>query len=435
MQRHATRNAAFTGVPESRLVFARSDDAGIVYLEDGSAQQFKDRRAAGESFQCLVPECGSPTLTVVARSDRRDGFAHLAGGGHGGVGVAHLQSQLLLQRWLNGRYPTLQVQLEMTTEDGSRRADVMAVSPKTGARIAFEVQYAGMTSAEWEERHLSYRSQGIVDIWLWGYGGEHARPDPSDPERIRGSQTLSTVSAHGSTILFIDPEWESVGYTSGEPYPFELPGVRQLTSHGSGRLHSEPLDSFRLNADRQLVSDQLEVFLAAPLKVRSFIDARRREWEREREEARLREEQRLAAKESFLERVDRRAAATEEAWRASEACGRLTGTFGFIPAVLNVAPKSGNTVIRLPVAPVVWQSDFYLRHIHGRPAGSRISIRTMTSELERMDRDVRFAEEAVRGWLAVLDRAGFVDRVASEYRRDRWPKYVVARSIPTARPD
>lgn len=309
----------------------------------------------------------------------------------------------------------------------------MAVSPRTGTRIAFEVQYAGMTPGEWEERHLSYQGQGIVDIWLWGYGGDHARPDPSDPERIRGSRTLSAVTAHGSTILFIDPEWECIGYASGEPYPFQLPGVYQLTSDGSGRLHSEPLEAFRLNAKRQLVSDQLESILAAPEKIRTFIHAQERQRQSEREEARVKEQERLAAKESFLKRVDRKAAVAEAAWRASEACGRLTARFGSIPAVLNVPPKSGNTVVRLPVPPVVWQSDFYLRHMHRRPAGSRISIRTMASELERMDGDVRFAEEAVRGWLAVLERAGFVDRVPSEYRRDRWPKYVVARSIPTAR--
>jgi hypothetical protein len=369
-------------------------------------------------------------LTVVARSGRRDGFAHLSGGGHGGVGVAHLQSQLLLKQWLNRRYPSLQVQLEMTTEDGSRRADVMAVSPKTGARIAFEVQYAGMTPAEWEERHLSYQRQGIADIWLWGYGGEHARPDPSDPERIRGSHTLSTVTAHGSTILFIDPEWECLGYASGEPYPVQLPGMRQLTTNGYGLIHSEPLDSFRLSAERQFVSDKLEALLAAPLKIQDLIEARRQQREREREEARVKERERLAAKETFLERADSKAAAAEASWRASQACARIIEQFGNIPEVLNVCPQSGNTVIRLPVPPVVWQSDFYLRHIHGRAVGSRISIRTMTSELERMDSDVRFPEEAIRSWLTVLDEAGIVDRVPSEYRRDRWPKYTVARSIP-----
>jgi hypothetical protein len=435
VQRHPTRNAPFNGVPESRLVFARSSDDTIAYLEDGSAQHFKDRRAAGESFSCLVPNCDSPMLTVVARSERRDGFAHLSSGGHGGVGVAHLQSQLLLQRWLTTRYPSLQVELEMTTEDGSRRADVMAISPVTGARIAFEVQYAGMTADEWTERHLSYQSQDIVDIWLWGYGGEHARPEPTDTQSIRGSQTLATVAAHGSTILFIDPEWEYIGYASREPYPFHLPGVRALSTNGYGRLHSEPLDSFRLNADRQFVSSELEILLVAPAKIGALLEAREREQERERAEKRARDQERQEAKEAFLQRVDQKAAVAERAWGTSPACARLTARFGTIPEVLNHVPAAGDTVIRLPVPPVVWQSDFYLRHIHGRANGSRVSIRTMTSELEQMDRDVRFPEEAVRSWLSVLHEAGILDKVPSPYRRDRWPKYVVARSIAPSQPE
>lgn len=429
--RHATQNAAFTGQPEVRQVFARNSSGAIEYMQDGNAQAFKDRRAAGETFSCLVPGCGSPLLTVVDRKTRRDGFAHHSGGGHPGVGLAHLQSQLLVQRWVRTRYPALQVELEMTTEDGSRRADVMAISPTSGARIAFEIQYAGMTTQEWEARHLSYRQQGIVDIWLWGYGGDHARPSPSGSNHINGSATLRAVTAHGSTILFIDPEWEQIGYASHLPEPFAAPDVRTLSPDGYGQLHAEPMDAFRLNADRQLTSTKLEELVRGEDLIRVALKEREREWAREHAAEQARQERKEQAKARFFERVGTKASESERRWIGSADHQKMLALFGVIPRVLRHEPVSGNTPIRLPIAPMVWQGRLYLRHIHQQPVGRRLSIRRMSSELQDMDPDVRFAEEAVRSWLGALETRGVVARVPTTHRYDRWPKFTVAAALTT----
>ncbi|MGV9195097.1 competence protein CoiA family protein [Microbacterium sp. MC2] len=429
--RHATQNAAFTGQPEVRQVFARTSSGAIEYMPDGNAQAFKDRRAAGETFSCLVPGCDCPVLTVVDRKSRRDGFAHHSGGGHPGMGLAHLQAQLLVQRWVRTRYPSLQVELEMTTEDRSRRADVMVISPASGARIAFEIQYAGMTPEEWETRHLSYQQQGIVDIWLWGYGGEHARPTTSGSNRINGSTTLRAVTAHGSTILFIDPEWEHIGYVSHLPEPFAAPDVRALCPDGYGQFHTEPMDAFRLNADRQLTSTNLEELVRGAELIRIAREKQEREWARARATEQAQKAQKEQAKTRFLERVGAKAADSERRWTGSSDHREILALFGIVPQVLQHEPVSGNTPIRLPVAPMVWQGRLYLRHIHKQPVGRRLSIRRMSSELEHMDPDIRFAEEAVRSWLGALETRGVVARVPTTHRYDRWPKFTVAAALTT----
>jgi hypothetical protein len=50
----------------------------------------------------------------------------------------------------------------------------------------------------------------------------------------------------------------------------------------------------------------------------------------------------------------------------------------------------------------------------------------MTSALEQMDHDVRFPEEAVRSWLGALEAQGIVKRAPSQFRRDQWPKFIIA---------
>lgn len=429
--RHPTMNAAFTGVPEVRQLFARNGEGEVEYLEDRAAPEFKERRAAGEVFSCVVPTCSEPLLTVVDRKERRHGFAHLSGGGHPGMGLAHLQSQLLIQRWVWETYPGLHVELEMATEDGSRRADVMVTSPVSGQQIAFEVQYASMTPEDWTMRHQSYQEQGIVDIWLWGYGGAHVRPDTSSPGRVNGSPTLATACQAGVPQLLIDPDREALGYASREPRRYMLPTVRVLSPDGAGEVHAEPLRAFRLNSQRKLTSDGLEALHAASAQVRAY-EARLAEEERHRQAAEdAAEAQRARNVEQFFTRVDAKAANAERKWVGSAEHKRILAMFSVVPAVLSHQPVSGNTPIRLPIPPPVWQSHLYLRHIHGLASGRWISVRRMSEELAGMDPDIRFAEEAVRSWLGALAERGVVRKAPSQYSYDRWPKFFAGEPLAT----
>ncbi|PZU36511.1 MAG: hypothetical protein DI573_13490 [Microbacterium sp.] len=408
---------AFSGSPERRIVFAVGSGGEVEYMPDGAAPAFKERRGAGETFSCIVPDCESPMLKIVDRGEHRHGFSHVSGGGHDGMGVDHLQSQLLLQRWLRARYPSLEVDLERTTADGRRRADVLATSRATGAQIAFEVQYAGMTAAEWQARHDSYRDMGIVDVWLWGYGGAHFHPRSDSTSWISFGSTLSTVAHAGLPILFIDPAAEHIGYVTRDGAPYRLLGIQVLSDHG-GQLQSEPLTDFWIDAHRRFLTDRLADLLTAPARVEEILAA-------EKHEADERERRRQEGYEAFYARVRTKAEALARRWPGTPEHRRILELFGDVPAFLKHEPTSGNTTIHLPVPPVVWQGKFFLKYIHGRRDGWRVSIRGMTDELNAMDRDVRFPEEAVRSWLGALEEHGHVARLESTYRYDKWPKYEV----------
>lgn len=155
---------------ETRLVYARYRDRPHdppFYLEDGQAQP--RREWAKEHLECLMPDCQDRRLTTVSRRGRRDGFTHYSGaGGHSAESLFHEQGKALLARWASEHLPDAHVVAEQATADRTRRADVM-VSRPDGNQVALEVQYAGLTVHEWEQRHGDYTRQGIRDVWLFGH--------------------------------------------------------------------------------------------------------------------------------------------------------------------------------------------------------------------------------------------------------------------------
>ncbi|MET1082848.1 MAG: competence protein CoiA family protein, partial [Burkholderiales bacterium] len=347
---------------------------------------------------------------------------HIAGGGHDGMGVAHLQCQLLIQRWLTQRYPSLDVNLEITTADGRRRADVMAKSRSSGAQIAFEVQYASMSPGEWQARHDSYREMGIVDVWLWGYGGAHFHASKYSPGSMESNPTLAAVGAAELPILWIDPAFEHIGYTTREAHPFELPGVRVLSASGFGVLQSEPLSKFWIDTDRRFLTDHLADLLEEPTRVKKFFEQRRLAAEQQ-------ERRRQENHEGFYRRIRTKAEANARLWPSTAECRRITALFGLVPEFLKHVPTRGETIIHLPVPPVMWQGMLYLKYIRGRRDGWQLNVRALAQELESMDVDVRFPEEAVRSWLGVLEQYGHIARIPSSYRYDKWPKFEVRATV------
>lgn len=166
----------------------------------------------------MIKDCSSPDLTTVARSRARDGFAHFRGGGrHGAETVHHRQGKAVVERWLRRVSQDSVIEVEAASDtQRSNVADVMLTLPG-GERVAFEVQYAGMTVAAWQQRHRSYRAQGIVDIWLWGHTSLSRTRGSSARNEFRLREVQEAAREAGSLVFFLNPITEELAVaTSSE---------------------------------------------------------------------------------------------------------------------------------------------------------------------------------------------------------------------------
>ncbi|MBN8423110.1 hypothetical protein JF531_01070 [Microbacterium esteraromaticum] len=218
--------ARFLGTGETRLIAAGyrdPDRAGELYiLPDGDLRSLSPdeaaqrRRWVREELRCMFDDCPAPTLRAVARANRRDGFSHGRGaGGHSPESQNHRQGKAVVAAWLRERYPDATVVEELASDtQRSNVADVMLLHP-SGRRVAFEVQYAQVSVAEWRERHESYARQGIIDVWLWG----HTRVRKSPSEYAAGPYRLSDVQDEvrrsGSRVTFLNPETAQIAVATG----------------------------------------------------------------------------------------------------------------------------------------------------------------------------------------------------------------------------
>lgn len=166
---------------EPRLVHARyrSDPTARFFLEDGRGGEEGLRAWVAQELECPMPECLDRRLSLVHRSasvkPRRDGFKHYAGaGGHAPESIWHSNAKEVVRRWAQemcGDYGTVTVEARLG--EGQRVADVLVQWPVR--RVAFEIQYAALSVAEWRERHEWYEREGIKDVWLWGHTGHHLK--------------------------------------------------------------------------------------------------------------------------------------------------------------------------------------------------------------------------------------------------------------------
>jgi hypothetical protein len=200
------------GGQDRRQLYARDlrlpDDAALVYLPEGEADGFRQDCRAGH-LVCPLPDC--PDRRYIARGgSRRHHFAHYGGaGGHAPERYFHLVGKQLVADFVRERHTGAEVVVECRVENG-QVADVLARSPDSGRRYAFEVQYSPLTVDEWRARHESYRSLGIVDTWLFGHTRPHLRP-VGGTGLIVVSPLLEAVFRADLPVLFLNPDERTFG--------------------------------------------------------------------------------------------------------------------------------------------------------------------------------------------------------------------------------
>ena len=266
---------------ETRLVYGRQPSGELWLLPDGEAAQH--RAWVKAKVTCPIDDCPAPSLTTVARHpNKRDGFMHVmdGAGNHSPESLFHIQGKARVADWLRNRYPNSTVTLEQQSDAARTRvADVMLTSPDGSIRVAFEIQYAGLTPAAWRARHDSYRSQGVVDVWLWGHHGAQMRVSRRDPNVAELNPTQRALVAEGMPLLWINPIEGTVGtatQTVKTGMWSERPDV-EIFATQSGVFEAFPLDDCGANRDG-IWSHRIRELLDGPSRVKTAEaegDARR----------------------------------------------------------------------------------------------------------------------------------------------------------------
>lgn len=191
---------------------------------------------------------GSPEREDDAGGGRRWHFRRRRGEGecdHEGESVAHRETKTALFGALGRVLPReagWEVFLERRLENG-RRPDVLAVHA-SGTRVAFEVQYAAISRADWRARRDDYASLGIPDYWLLGaetrYG--RTRDDLRSALREEPGQRVLWVGRFGGETAEIEAREVALSYLDPAA-PQDLQGYRIRVP--PSRLHSLPPDEAR----------------------------------------------------------------------------------------------------------------------------------------------------------------------------------------------
>lgn len=204
-----------------------------------------------------MPNCTDRRFSTVSRRSRRDGFRHFTGaGGHSRESLFHQQGKALIVRWVTDYYPDIIATTELSTDDGTRRADVMLTWPD-GHQVAVEVQYAALPAADWQARHASYLEQGITPLWLVGHLPHHLPAVPHTDDD-RASQVKFTELHQAMSQADVQPLWIN-------PI-LELIGTSWVTaSPTTGLRHPGPTETDRAYPIRPNGSSTTGLFTADPL--------------------------------------------------------------------------------------------------------------------------------------------------------------------------
>ena len=427
--------AAFTKGDERMLWAADRVTRRIFYLHDGEAERF--RVHTKENLVCVVLDCPAPTITVVARrGNRRQGFRHhtkVDGEGHA-MGVLHIQGQNEIRKWLTEKYGNSTVELEVPINgDRERIADVM-MTAGSGERVAFEVQYASLNAAKWEERHADYVAAGIPDVWLFGHAGIQLKLDRD--KNVKLNATHRAAAQAGLHLLWFNP-LDKVLATVTVPWLFpasvqtvDVPvyGVDAINAElPAATLHLFPLADAYVNAGGLTapVLLKLESALAEAVKLEATaVAAAAAALKAAEAAARKRANQEIrykANKAAKMERIRKSHVERKLAWPDHPLRRSVLDQFdGSWPQFLDVEPKgegdySGSPIFT-PFPHQQWEATLYMTFMHGKGDRTSVTIKECAAHLVALDRDTSLAEAAVTMWFRRLVKFGVLEKEAVRWR-------------------
>ena len=414
-----------SGRLESRQVWARDTrrpGIELVFLRRGDADELRDACRRGW-LVCPLPDCPDPAFTT--RSGvYRDHFVHVGHATkHAAETLAHFTAKHMVGQWLRKRHPDVSVTVDESTVETGQRPDVLAVFPD-GARLAFEVQYAGLSYEAWAARHEGYASAGIRDIWLWGHLRRWMRPPRSRSGNDRHEQAkaeeqplLDRVVVHRDILCRIDEEASPLFWVDPERREIitrrRFPERPDEWSGGRAYLHVD------VGRDELALCRIERGALWTPARHRDDVI----EAERRRAEERAKEARRLTL-EAELERRER--AAAEERARRARARDAAKAAHDERIAYSRAWARYKRSIVDAgrPLPPIVEdriESDAYVgmhpAHWHAlvfaKFLNRRIGERTELMEIiafvaERSGEEQRWIERSVRAYLFHLHRYGYV---------------------------
>ena len=214
MTRTTPRHSAqelFEATGETRQIFARDTrleaDSPLVRIELGTAASLRPDARAGHLL-CPIPGCEDPRYTTRGGS-RRDHFAHLklVGAPHAPESYFHFTGKHVIGAWLRRTYPEARLVIDAEAVENRQVPDVLAEFPD-GRRLAFEVQYAALTTDEWGRRQQGYAAQGITGIWILGHVPRYLRHPRGSWESDRYVRTplAEALIASGVPLHWMNPD-------------------------------------------------------------------------------------------------------------------------------------------------------------------------------------------------------------------------------------
>jgi hypothetical protein len=387
-----------------------SPEAPLFFLEEGAAAAARPACHDGRLI-CPYPGCETPRYSTRG-GQRRDHFFHVNAPAvsHNPESFHHYCAKHLVGSWVRGKYPEARVQVDQEAVENGQVPDVIVKMPN-GVRYAFEIQYSPITLDEWQRRHDGYRSQGVVDIWLWGHVGVHGRRHEG---RLRFSDLHASVERQTHLIRWIDPE-ERVLYASPN---YTGRGHEWVPRVGYTVLpRRETLDSLALDA-KGLVSPLLLQERAA---YRNMLEQQRQE--KEAEQARLRQEK--EAEQRRL-RQEKKATLLRRAWlaRPEEERARwnaardaryagewkhlrahLEKRYGGLPEVIYAYHRSERFVNALPA---FWHATVMSKVLEGRISRTSKFGHCYHAVEDRMPKQSALGFEALLDYLAILASHGYI---------------------------